>query len=44
AATDLLVTMTGPGSRATATGMTLDVNRQRMELKTGVKTIYVPEQ
>jgi lipopolysaccharide export system protein LptC len=44
AATDLPVTLTGPSSHATATGMTLDLMRQRVELKTEVKTTYEPEQ
>ncbi|MEC7546518.1 MAG: LPS export ABC transporter periplasmic protein LptC [Pseudomonadota bacterium] len=42
AETDELVTMTGEHSRMTGTGMLLDATRQRLELKTGVRTTYEP--
>jgi len=44
AETDALVTMTGENSLMTGTGMTFDAARQRLELKTGVRTTYEPVQ
>ena len=44
AETDELVTMTGENSRMTGTGMMFDATRQRLELKTGVRTTYEPVQ
>ena len=44
AETDELVTMTGENSRMTGTGMMFDASRQRLELKTGVRTTYEPVQ
>jgi len=42
AETDALVVMTGQNSRMSGTGMLFDTARQRLELKSGVKTTYAP--
>lgn len=43
AETDQPVTITSPQTRMNATGMTLDIARQRMEFKSQVDTRYAPQ-
>ena len=43
ASSDELVIITGESSTMTGTGMLFDADHQRLELKTGVRTHYVPE-
>jgi lipopolysaccharide export system protein LptC len=42
ATSDVLVTITGENTVMRGTGMIFDATRQRLELKTGVRTYYEP--